>query len=125
MSTETPVLIEQDYDDYIVRDSAWTRTDQPLGSSSSSTQTAERALRTARLLTPLLVAVAFVTPQVQTAVRRRFSAGRRSSSARLDYRWALDDWAYTEERGTREQIEALNALLALPAREGFSLDHPE
>jgi hypothetical protein len=37
----------------------------------------------------------------------------------------LDDFMYTEEAATLEQIHVLNALLALPAVESFRLEFPE
>jgi hypothetical protein len=57
--------------------------------------------------------------------RRFFSAGDVSRSHIGSPLWFVDDWVYTEDVGTLDQIQTLNALLALPAVEGFRLDLPE
>lgn len=125
MTTETIPGRQRQSDDYIVRDSAETGGQSSGWYSGSATQTAHRPLRGNPVVVPLIMAVAFAGPSLPMAIRRRFSEGGRSRSEIIDFRWTLDDWVYTEESGTMEQIAALNALLALPAVEGFSLDLPD
>lgn len=125
MTTETITFRTGERDEYIFRGASATPIIDYQDSSASSTQTAHRSLVGARLLAPFVVAAAFAAPQVPTSIRRLFSAGERSRSEIIDRHWALDDWQYTEEVGTLHQVRALNALLALPSRDGFSLDLPE
>jgi len=125
MNTETLVLFPLERDEYVVRERSATETNEGSGHPGSSTQTANGMLRAGKLIAPLIVAAAFAAPQVQTGFRRLFSAGQPSHSAFIDFHLALDDWTFTEEWASLEQVRALNALLALPAREGFSLDLPE
>ena len=125
MSSETLPLATRQRDEYIYRDSSGSGPIEPEPPAPTDTQTADRTLRMRGLLTPLIVAAAFATPYMPTGIRRLSSAGQRSRSEIVDFDWAFDDWHYSEERGTVAQIIALNSLLALPAREGFSLDLPE
>lgn len=109
-------------DAHVVKQSPATRP-EILGSAVSSTETLGRAVR--RLTVLPLMGAAFAVPSWETGCSRLFSVGQRSRSEIVVSDWYVDDWVYTEERGTMEQVRALNALLALPAREGFSLDLPD
>lgn len=124
MSSETPIP-QGERDAYIVRRSPSTSASEPAGSVSSTTQTVLNNFKGIRLFAPLVVCAAFAAPGVPTGTSRLSSLGQRSRSAVMDVEWFLDEWVYTTERGTMAQVEALNALLALPAREGFSLDLPD
>jgi hypothetical protein len=125
MSATTHTLLGSNRDEYIVREVSSTPSSEPEIWRAASTGTVERTLRGMRVLAPLVVLVAFATPQLPIGVRRRYSGSERSRSEVLDLQWAVDEWQYTEEWGTSDQVDALNALLALPAREGLSLDHPD
>lgn len=119
----TPVSPKADMDQYFVRAFSGTADIQRI--SSASTPTAERLLKNAKVIAPLVVTAAFVAPNFQAGVRRVFSGGRRARSDAADLKWTIDEWFYTEEIASFEQVAALNALLALPTREGFALDLPD
>jgi hypothetical protein len=125
MSTSTYALLERNRDQYIVRGVSDTPSTEPETWRPATTGTVERTLRGMRIVVPLVALAAFATPQLPIGVRRRYSGNERSRSETLDLRWAPEEWQYSEEWGTVEQVAALNALLALPAREGFSLDPPD
>lgn len=122
--SESPIP-QGERDAYIVRRSPSTSANELAGPIGSTTQTVLNSFKGARLFAPLLVRAALVAPGIPTGTSRLSSLGQRSRTAVIDVQWALDDWTYTTERGTMAQVEALNALLALPAREGLSLDLPD
>jgi hypothetical protein len=68
-------------------------------------------------------AAAFGAPA--STIRRTFSAAGISRSEIIEVAWYLDDFVYTEEIATLDQVQALNALLALPAVEGYQVELPD
>jgi hypothetical protein len=74
---------------------------------------------------PWAVSAAIFAPTPPPAFRRVFSGADSSRSELGGVAWLLDDFAYTEEPATIEQVRALNYLLALPAVEGFSVELPD
>lgn len=125
MSASESPIPQGERDAYIVRRSPSTSAHELAGSIGSTTQTVLNSFKGVRLFAPLLVRAALVAPGIPIGTSRLSSLGQRSRTAVIDVQWALDDWTYTTERGTMAQVEALNALLALPAREGLSLDLPD
>jgi hypothetical protein len=69
-------------------------------------------------------AAAFGAPSAPT-LRRTFSGAGISRSEAVEATWVLDEFVYTEEMGTLEQVHTLNALLALPAIESFQVELPD
>ena len=74
------------------------------------------------LFLPLMVAASIATPIEPRTLGRTFSRAHGSRSVTAQIPWQLDEWAYTTETVTAEQIRSLNALLALPMQEGFSVE---
>jgi hypothetical protein len=96
-----------------------------VGETPASTLRGRIRGRFGAYVLPFVVGAAAATSPMPALTRRFFSAGDLSGSHIGGPLWLVDDWVYTEEAGTVEQIHALNALLALPAIEGFRLDLPE
>ncbi len=59
------------------------------------------------------------------ARRRVYSEAETSATPYLLTAWMVADFSYSEEWITQQQVDALNALLALPAAEGFSVEFPD
>jgi hypothetical protein len=99
----------------------------PVGASSASTPTGGRIRgRLGGHVLPFVVGAAVSVGAPMPVITRRFySAGDVSGSYVGKALWLLDDLVYREEAATMEQVRALNALLALPAIDGFRLDLPE
>jgi hypothetical protein len=90
--------------------------------SASSTPMAARLVdRFSSYMVPLVATAAIWTP-VPPGMRRIFSRANASRSEIRGVDWLHDEFVYTEELATIEQVRALNALLALPAVEGFPVD---
>jgi hypothetical protein len=49
----------------------------------------------------------------------------RSTSAIIDVAWLLDNWTYSEDAVSVEQVRMLNELLALEVAEGLTLEFPD
>lgn len=99
---------------------------EQVGASPASTVTGRVRGRFGAYVLPFVVGAAAAMGSPVPAVTRRFySGGEVSGSPIGGHFWLLDDLVYTEEAATLEQINALNALLALPAVESFRLELPE
>lgn len=98
----------------------------PVGASSASTITGRVRGRFGAYVLPFFASAAAAVGAPTPAITRRFySGGEISGSPISSPFWVFDELVYTEEVATREQISALNALLALPAVEDFRLDLSE
>jgi hypothetical protein len=94
--------------------------------AASSTQSSGRLInRFSSYMLPLVVTAAAFGAPAPPAMRRIFSRAGVSRSEVGGIGWFLDQFAYTEELATIEQVRALNALLALPVVEGFPVDLAE
>lgn len=123
-SSTKSIAINADHDDYMITESIRASSGD-VSYQRSSTATARGLLRRSGLLAPFVALAAFAAPAPEQLIRRSFSDGGRSRSESLAVHWAVDEWVYTEERGSLDQVETLNALLALPAHEGFRVDLPD
>jgi hypothetical protein len=97
-----------------------------VGESTASTVVGRVRGRFGAYVLPFVVGAAVAAGSPVPVVTRRFYSGGEISSSEIGSPiWFLDDLLYSEEAATLEQISALNALLALPAVEGFRLDLAE
>lgn len=96
-----------------------------LDDAPSATRTGCRTSMFSSYLLPLMASVAAFGAPVPPAMRRVFSAADSSRSEIRSMAWVIDEFVSTQEMATVEQIDALNALLALPAVEGFYVDLPD
>lgn len=94
--------------------------------STAATVTGRIRGRFGAYVLPFLLSATVAVGTPLPVTTRRYYSGGEGSSSEIGYGlWLLDDFAYTEEAATMAQVSALNALLALPAVEGFRLDLPE
>ncbi len=92
--------------------------------SDSATPVFQRVLgsfHTAVVL-PIAVAAAFCAPTTGPDFYRTVVRSKTTGSVIDLEQWDEDLWIFTTEPAILAEIQALNELLALPAREGFSVD---
>jgi hypothetical protein len=91
----------------------------------SGSTTAGLSRRASRIVMPLLIGFAAFGAPAAPGVRRVFSSAAISRSAIGPEEWLMDAFWVTREAADLDEVRALNALLDLPAKTGFSLDLPE
>lgn len=96
-----------------------TASSPPRQQPASQTTLLSRVLgRTELMMLPFTIGASMAAPPIGAEYRHTLIRSKTSRSIVRRAEWDEDAWFYTEEPATVAEIQALNALLALPAREG-------
>lgn len=96
-----------------------TASSQPAKPAASQTTLLSRVLgRTELMMLPFAIGASMAAPAVGAEYRHTLIRSKTSRSIVRRAEWDEDAWFYTEEPAALAEIQALNALLALPAGEG-------
>jgi hypothetical protein len=123
MSSATKVneCVKDNYVDLIVenvRAHGSLTTEQSGSSAVSATRTVSGRL--AGLVAPIAAVAALAAPVPDFVYRTRRWGNPSATVPVLQQHWMEDSWKFTRAKISQAEIEALNALLALPVVEGFS-----
>ncbi|HEV7771582.1 MAG TPA: hypothetical protein VGO66_13105 [Solirubrobacterales bacterium] len=95
----------------------------PPRQAASQTTLLNRVLGRAELMMlPFAIGASMAAPTAGAEYRHTLIRSKANRSIVRPAEWDEDAWFYTEEPAAVVEIQALNALLALPAREGSWLE---